>query len=94
MVVGSLHLGRPGTAKCDEVSIVHTIAEVDWEMKAASILLVVLVTAVAAMAVAAAHPVNPVGALPAPEFGMEPVWMVLSGAALLMLASAVRKYIP
>lgn len=61
-------------------------------MKAASILFVVLAMAVAA--VAAAQPVNPVVALPAPEFGMEPVWMVLSGAGLLALASAVRRYIP
>ena len=74
--------------------MVHTLAEVEWEMKAANILFVVLILAVAVAAVAAAHPVNAVAALPAPNFGMEPVWMVLSGAALLVLASAVRKYIP
>lgn len=72
--------------------MVHTLAEVDWEMKAASILFVVLAMAMAAVAVA--QPVNAVGALPAPDFGMEPVWMVVSGAALLALASAVRRYIP
>ena len=61
-------------------------------MKATSILFVVLAMAMAA--VAAAQPVNPVASLPAPEFGMEPVWRVLSGASLLALASAVRRYIP
>lgn len=61
-------------------------------MKATSILFVVL--AMAMVAVAAAQPVHPVGTMPAPEFGMEPVWMVLSGAGLLALASAVRRYIP
>ena len=61
-------------------------------MKATSILFVVLVMAMAA--VVAAQPVNPVATLPAPEYGMEPVWMALSGAALLALASAVRRYIP
>jgi hypothetical protein len=73
-------------------SIVHTPAEVDWEMKATSILFVLIVVAMAA--VVAAQPVNPVGGLPAPEYAMEPVWMVLSGAALLALASVVRRYIP
>ena len=73
-------------------SIVHTPAEVDWEMKATSILFVLI--AVAMAAVVAAQPVNPVSALPAPEHGMEPLWMLLSGAALLALASAVRRYIP
>jgi hypothetical protein len=61
-------------------------------MKATSILFVLI--AVAMAAVVAAQPVNPVGALPAPEHGMEPLWMLLSGAALLALASAVRRYIP
>ena len=61
-------------------------------MKATSIMFVVLAMAMAA--VAAAQPVTPAGTLPAPEFGMEPVWMALSGAALLALASAVRRYIP
>ena len=70
----------------------HTPAEVDWEMKAISILLVLI--AMATAAVVAAQPVNPAGALQAPELAMEPLWMVLSGAALLGLASAVRRYIP
>ena len=73
-------------------SRVHTPAEVDWEMKATGILFVVLAMAMAA--VAAAQPVSPVGMLPAPSYAMEPVWMVLSGVALLGLASAVRRYIP
>jgi hypothetical protein len=45
-------------------------------------------------AVVAAQPVNPVAALHAPQHAMEPVWMVVSGAALLFLASAVRRYMP
>lgn len=61
-------------------------------MKATSILFVIIAMAMAA--VVAAQPVNPAGALPAPEHAMEPLWMVLSGAALLALASAVRRYIP
>jgi hypothetical protein len=32
--------------------------------------------------------------LHAPLHAMEPVWMVLSGATLLALASAVRRFIP
>jgi len=61
-------------------------------MKAISVLFVLFVMAMAVVVVA--QPVNPVGALPAPELAMEPVWMVLSGAALLALASAVRRYVP
>jgi hypothetical protein len=61
-------------------------------MKATSILFVLL--AVAMAAVAAAQPVNPVAALHASAHAMEPVWMLLSGATLLALASAVRRYIP
>jgi hypothetical protein len=61
-------------------------------MKATSILFALIVMAMAV--VVAAQPVNPVGVLPAPEHAMEPVWMVLSGAALLALASVVRRYIP
>ncbi len=61
-------------------------------MKATSILFVLIAMAMAA--VVAAQPVHTAGALPAPEYAMEPVWMALSGAALLALASAVRRYIP
>jgi hypothetical protein len=60
-------------------------------MKATSILFVLIAMAMAA--VVAAQPVHPAGALPG-EYAMEPVWMVLSGAALLAIASAVRRYIP
>jgi len=61
-------------------------------MKAISVLFVLI--AMATAAVVAAQPVNPAGALQAPDLAMEPVWMALSGAALLGLASAVRRYIP
>ena len=70
----------------------HTHAEVDWEMKATFILLVLMAMAMAA--VVAAQPVNPVVALHAADHAMEPVWMLVSGAGLLALASAVRRYIP
>jgi hypothetical protein len=59
--------------------------------KATSIVFVLI--AIAMAAVVAAQPVNPAGVLPAASHGMEPVWMVLSGAALLALASAVRRFI-
>ena len=51
--------------------------------------------ALAAMvAVAAAQPVSTVSTLIASGHGMEPAWMVLSGATLLAIASAVRRYVP
>jgi hypothetical protein len=61
-------------------------------MKATSILFVIVV--MATVAVLAAQPLNPLPAIHAAAHGMEPVWMVLSGASLLVLASAVRRYIP
>lgn len=62
-------------------------------MKVTSILFVLM--AMATAAVVAAQPVNPVVALHAPAtHAMEPVWMALSGATLLALASAVRRFIP
>lgn len=61
-------------------------------MKATSILFVLL--AVAMAAVVAAQPVGPVAGLRSARHVMEPAWMVLSGATLLALASAVRRYIP
>jgi hypothetical protein len=70
----------------------YSLAEVDWEMKATSILFVLLAMAMAA--VVAAQPVNPVPAFRVASHDMEPAWMVLSGATLLALASAVRRYIP
>jgi hypothetical protein len=64
-------------------------------MKAIGILFVfVLMAVTVAAAVVTAQPVNPAAVLQAPEYAMEPVWMVLSGAALLVLASALRRYIP
>lgn len=74
--------------------LTHTLAEVDWKMKATSILFVFVLIAMTMAAVVAAQPVNPAAVVQAPEFAMEPVWMVLSGAALLVLAGAVRRYIP
>ena len=61
-------------------------------MKATSVLFVLLVMVM--VAVVAAQPVSPVAGAHAPSYAMEPAWMVLSGAALLALASAVRRYIP
>jgi hypothetical protein len=61
-------------------------------MKATSILFVLMAMAMAA--VVAAQPLNPVSALHAPTHAMEPVWMLVSGAGLLALASAVRRFIP
>jgi hypothetical protein len=61
-------------------------------MKVTSILLVLI--AMATAAVVAAQPVNPVATLHAAKHAMEPLWMVLSGATLLGLASAVRRYLP
>ena len=63
-------------------------------MKATSILFVFVLIAMTMAAVVAAQPVNPAAVVQTPEYVMEPVWMVLSGAALLGLASAVRRYIP
>jgi hypothetical protein len=64
-------------------------------MKATSVLFVLLAMAMAAMvAVAAAQPVRTVSALLTPGHGMEPAWMVLSGATLLAIASVVRRYVP
>jgi hypothetical protein len=61
-------------------------------MKATSVLFVLL--AMATAAVVAAQPVNPVAALYPPAHAMEPAWMVVSGASLLALARAVRRYVP
>jgi hypothetical protein len=63
-------------------------------MKATSILFAFVLIAMTMVAVVAAQPVNPAVGLQATEYAMEPVWMVLSGAALLVLAGAVRRYIP
>jgi hypothetical protein len=59
-------------------------------MKAIVILIVLLA---GAAAVLAAQPVHPAVGL-VPPAASDPVWMVLSGAALLSLASALRRYVP
>ena len=61
-------------------------------MKAISILLMLL--AMATAAVVAAQPVVPVAGLQGSLSAMEPAWMILSGAALLAIASVVRRYLP
>ena len=63
-------------------------------MKATSVLFVFVLIAMTMAAVVAAQPVNPAAGLQAPDYAMEPLWMVLSGAALLLIASAVRRYVP
>ena len=57
----------------------------------ATIILIVLFAA--AMAVLTAQPLYPAVGLTSAH-ASDPAWMVLSGAALLSLASALRRYIP
>jgi len=61
----------------------------------ATVILIAFVVAVA-MAVLAAQPADPAVALihAAPARANDPIWMVLSGAALLGLASALRRFMP
>ena len=63
----------------------------------ATVILIVLAAAIM-MAVLAAQAVDPAPAPPlvhaAAARASEPIWMALSGAALLGLASAVRRYMP
>jgi hypothetical protein len=47
-----------------------------------------------AMGVIAAQPVTPAVSAATAVHSTEPIWMVLSGATLLVLASAVRRYVP
>jgi hypothetical protein len=69
----------------------RAMVEVGWEMKAISVLFTLLAMPVSLFA---AKPVNPAAVTaPASTHGLEPVWMVLSGAALLAVASAVRRYV-
>jgi hypothetical protein len=59
----------------------------------ATILLIVIVAL--AMAVLAAQPVEPgAGLTHAASHANDPLWMMVSGAALLSLASALRRYMP
>jgi hypothetical protein len=57
----------------------------------ATVLLIVIVAL--AMAVLAAQPVEP-GVTHATSHANDPLWMMVSGAALLSLASALRRYMP
>jgi hypothetical protein len=61
----------------------------------ATIVLVILVAALA-MAALAAQPVTPPAVAHVAEaaLSLEPAWMVLSGAALLVLAGIVRRLTP
>lgn len=61
-------------------------------MKVISILFVLMAMAMAV--VVTAQPLSPVASLTASTLAMEPTWMVLSGAALMAMASAVRRYVP
>lgn len=61
-------------------------------MKATIVLIVLFALAMAALAAAPATPAARL--LPAASHAWEPAWMVLSGAALLGLASIVRRYVP
>jgi hypothetical protein len=61
-------------------------------MKATIVLFVLIAAVVAALA---AEPATPaVSAVAAALHATEPVWMVLSGATLLALASVVRRFVP
>jgi len=65
-------------------------------MKATVILIAISLVVAVAMAVLAAQPAYPAVALghAAPARANDPIWMVLFGAALLSLASALRRYMP
>jgi len=56
-------------------------------------ILVLFALFVVAMGVMAAQPVTP-AVFVAATHSTEPVWMVLSGATLLAVASAVRRLVP
>ena len=71
----------------------HSSAEVEREMKA-TIVLVVLV-ALAMVALAAQPATTPVVThVTAAAQDLEPAWMVLSGAALIVIASVLRRMAP
>ena len=65
-------------------------------MKATVILIAIALVVAVAMAVLAAQPAYPAVAWghAAPARANDPIWMVLFGAALLSLASALRRYMP
>ena len=62
-------------------------------MKATIVLLVLALTGAAAMAALSAQPITPAvtHVVAAATGGMEPAWMVVSGAALLIIASVVKR---
>jgi hypothetical protein len=61
-----------------------------------ALVIILVVTVALAMGALAAQPVTPpaVGDVTAAALAFEPVWMVLSGAALLVLAGIVRRMAP
>ena len=61
-------------------------------MKATIVLIVLLAAAMGALAAQPATPAAAAAALS--THGYEPVWMMLSGATLLALASVVRRFVP
>ena len=62
-------------------------------MKATIVLIVLLAAAMGALATQPATPAG-VTAAASSVHGFEPVWMMLSGATLLALASVVRRFLP
>lgn len=52
---------------------------------------ILLVLVAMATAVVAAQPADPAAGLHASSHATEPIWMILSGAALLVAASVVRR---
>jgi len=63
----------------------------DWELRVTGILLVLVAMA---MAVVSAQSADPSAGSHASSHATEPIWMILSGAALLIVASAVRRLTP
>lgn len=61
-----------------------------------AMVVILVVVAALAMGALAAQPVTPpaVGHATVAALAFEPVWMVLSGAALLVLAGIVRRFAP
>jgi len=57
-------------------------------------ILVLFALFVVAMGVMAAQPAIPAVSAATAAHSTEPVWMVLSGATLLAVASAVRRFVP
>lgn len=81
--------------KAGDWATAHSSAEPDREMKATILLVVLAFVCLAAFAwaPAALAAAGPAGA-EHPARAAEPVWMLLSGATLLGVASVVRRYVP